>query len=46
VYHDLQSLKEDDVVVAMLESKGRGKWLGASPRRDVNVAPQNLAAGR
>jgi cold shock CspA family protein len=25
VYHDLQSLKEDDVVVAMLESKGAGK---------------------
>jgi cold shock CspA family protein len=25
VYHDLQSLKEDDVVVAMLESKGLGK---------------------
>jgi cold shock CspA family protein len=25
VYHDLQSLKEDDVVVAMLESRGLGK---------------------
>jgi hypothetical protein len=29
--HDLQSLKEDDVVIAMLESKGQGKWLDASP---------------
>jgi hypothetical protein len=46
VYHDLQSLKEDDVVVAMLESKGRGKLGWAHLPQAGQTLTLELAASR